>query len=233
MDPLSDFSEAKIPIPSNPQTTVLQVKEIFFSIQGESTFSGKPCVFVRLAGCPLRCTWCDTEYAFYGGTEMHLEEVLAQVRSYGCPLVEVTGGEPLHQQAAFPFIEALCQEKLEVLIETSGAIDISAVDSRARIILDIKCPGSKMEDRMYWENLHHIKEKDEIKFVINDRQDYDWAVEVVKRYRLTEQCPVLFSPVFEGLELRTMAEWILKDRLPIRFQVQLHKFIWNPEARGV
>ena len=218
---------------SSSPDTILRITEIFHSIQGESTFAGKPCVFVRLTGCPLRCTWCDTAYAFHGGTDMSLAAVLEQVKRYGCPLVEVTGGEPLSQEAAFPLIVRLCDEGLEVLIETSGAMDISPVDPRAKIILDIKCPGSDMEDRMRWDNLQHITQKDQIKFVISDRRDYDWAVDVVKRNYLADRCPVLFSPVFGGQELRPMAEWILQDRLPVRFQVQLHKFIWDPETRGV
>ncbi|MDT7042591.1 7-carboxy-7-deazaguanine synthase QueE [Candidatus Nitronereus thalassa] len=217
---------------SSPDST-LRITEIFHSIQGESTFAGEPCVFVRLTGCPLRCTWCDTAYAFHGGTDMSLATVLDQVKSYGCRLVEVTGGEPLSQAAAFPLIAGLCDEGLEVLIETSGAMDISTVDPRAKIILDIKCPGSDMEDRTRWDNLQHITQKDQIKFVISDRRDYDWAVDVVHRHHLADRCPVLFSPVFGGQELRPMAEWILQDRLPVRFQVQLHKFIWNPETRGV
>ncbi len=218
---------------SNTEEKILRVTEIFYSIQGESTYAGQPCVFVRLTGCPLRCTWCDTAYAFHGGTDMSLDAVLEQVSRYGCPLVEVTGGEPLSQSAALGLITGLCDEGFEVLIETSGAIDISPVDARAQIILDIKCPGSDMEDRTCWENLDHITEKDQIKFVISDRRDYDWAVDVVKQNQLTERCPVLFSPVFEGQALRPMAEWILQDRLAVRFQVQLHKFIWDPDTRGV
>ena len=225
-------------LPMNQSTSgfeslTLRVTEIFHSIQGESTYAGQPCVFVRLTGCPLRCTWCDTAYAFHGGTDMSFEAILKQVKGYDCPLVEVTGGEPLSQPAASHLITYLCDEGLEVLIETSGAIDISPVDSRAKIIMDIKCPGSEMKDRMRWENLDLISQKDQIKFVISDRRDYDWAVDVVKRYQLANRCPVLFSPVFEGQALRSMAEWILQDRLPVRFQVQLHKFIWDPETRGV
>lgn len=164
---------------------------------------------------------------------MSLDTVLEQVTSYGCPLVEITGGEPLSQTVALDLITRLCDERFEVLIETSGAIDISPVDSRAQIIMDIKCPGSEMDDRTCWNNLEHITEKDQVKFVISDRRDYDWAVDIVKQYQLTERCPVLFSPVFGGQELRPMAEWILQDRLPVRFQVQLHKFIWDPNTQGV
>ena len=171
---------------------------------------------------------------------MSLEAVVDQVKGYGCPLVEVTGGEPLAQAAAFELITRLCEERFDVLIETSGALDIAPVDSRASIILDVKCPGSEMDDRMRWDNLQCIRHKDQVKFIIGDRRDYEWAVDVVTRYRLTETCPVLFSPVF-GLEgnderhpvLRPLAEWILQDRLPVRLQVQLHKFIWDPDMRGV
>ncbi len=211
----------------------LRVTEIFHSIQGESTHAGEPCVFVRLTGCPLRCTWCDTAYAFHGGTEMSLDAVVDDVKRYGCSLVEVTGGEPLAQSAALALITRLCEEALDVLLETSGAIDITPVDSRATIILDVKCPGSAMEDRMCWDNLRHIRPKDQIKFVIGNRGDYDWAVDVVKRYHLAERCPVLFSPVFGEQALRPLAEWILRDRLPVRVQVQLHKFIWDSNARSV
>lgn len=218
---------------SNPPSSLLKVTEIFHSIQGESTHAGEPCVFVRLTGCPLRCTWCDTAYAFYGGTDMSLETVVDQVKRYGCPLVEVTGGEPLAQSAAFALITRLCEEGFDVLIETSGAIDISPVDSRATIILDVKCPGSAMDDRMCWDNLRYIRQKDQIKFVISGRRDYDWAVDVVKRSQLAEKCPVLFSPVSGAQELQPLAEWLLQDRLPVRLQVQLHKFIWAPDARGV
>ena len=164
---------------------------------------------------------------------MSLESVLEQVNSYACPLVEVTGGEPLAQPAAFPLVTKLCDEGFEVLIETSGSIDITPVDSRAQIIMDIKCPGSEMENQMRWENIQHITTKDQIKFVISNRQDYDWAVNIVKRNHLTGRCPVLFSPAFGSQDLRLMAEWILEDGLQIRFQVQLHKIIWDPETRGV
>ncbi len=211
----------------------LRVTEIFYSIQGESTRAGEPCVFVRLTGCPLRCAWCDTAYAFHGGVEMSLDAVLEQVRGYGCSLVEVTGGEPLAQSAALALLTRLCEEGFEVLLETSGAVDIAPVDARAAVILDVKCPGSAMDDRMCWDNLRHIRRNDQVKFVIGDRGDYDWAVDVMKRYQLAERCPVLLSPVFGGQAVRPLAEWILQDRLPVRLQVQLHKFIWDPNARSV
>ncbi|MBM4125489.1 MAG: 7-carboxy-7-deazaguanine synthase QueE [Nitrospira sp.] len=211
----------------------MHVTEIFHSIQGESTYVGQPCVFVRLTGCPLRCTWCDSAYAFSGGTEMTIGEVLAKVSAYGCPLVEVTGGEPLHQPEAFPLIAALCDEGYEVLVETSGAIDIAPVDRRAHIILDVKCPGSEMADRMRWDNLPKLTDKDEAKFVIQDRADYDWAKAIVEQHGLAQRCTVLFSPVFGVLEPRLLTEWILADRLPVRLQLQVHKYVWAPDMRGV
>ena len=211
----------------------MRVTEIFHSIQGESSHAGQPCVFVRLTGCPLRCTWCDSEYTFSGGTDMTLEEVLAKVQAYGCPLVEVTGGEPLHQPEAFTLIERLCADGYDVLVESSGAIDISPMDRRARVILDVKCPGSGMLDRMDWKNLDRVTAKDELKFVIKDRADYEWARDLVKTHKLEDRCTILFGPVFGVLEPRLLAEWVLADRLPVRFQLQLHKFIWAPDMRGV
>lgn len=214
-------------------SSILRVTEIFHSIQGESSYAGQPCVFVRLTGCPLRCTWCDSSYTFSGGTEMSLDEVLAKVRTYGCRLVEVTGGEPLHQPEAFSLIAALCEESYEVLVETSGAIDIAPVDKRAHVILDVKCPGSGMLDRMHWANLALLTGKDEAKFVIQDRADYDWAADILEQYGLAQRCTVLFGPAFGLLEPRLLAEWILADRLPVRFQLQLHKYVWAPDMRGV
>lgn len=211
----------------------LKITEIFHSIQGESTRAGQPCVFIRLTGCPLRCTWCDTEYAFYGGTRMSVETIVRQVRAYECPLVEVTGGEPLHQPDSLVLLHQLCEAGLHVMLETSGALDISRVDERVSIILDVKCPGSGMTDRMRWDNLGHVSGKDEIKFVLKDRADYEWAREIVQHYALEERCPVHFSPVFGALHLPSLAEWILEDRLPVRLQLQLHKMIWDPETRGV
>ena len=211
----------------------MRVTEIFHSIQCESSYVGQPCVFVRLTGCPLRCTWCDTDYAFYGGQERSIGEVLAQVQDYGCPLVEVTGGEPLVQPDCLPFISRLCDAGYRVLLETSGAIDIDPVDPRVHVILDVKCPGSGMTDRMHWPNLSRLAAKDEAKFVLADRADYDWAKEILAQYGVTARCPVLFSPVFGSLAVRELAEWILADRLPVRFQLQMHKYIWAPDMRGV
>ena len=211
----------------------MRITEIFHSIQGESSYVGQPCVFVRLTGCPLRCTWCDTDYAFYGGTECSIDEVLAKVHTYGCRLVEVTGGEPLVQPESFPLMTRLCNAGYTVLLETSGAIDIAPVDPRAHIILDVKCPGSGMTDRMHWPNLSQLATKDEAKFVLANRADYDWARETLAEYDLASRCTVLFSPVFGSLDVRELAEWILADRLPVRFQLQMHKYIWAPDMRGV
>src|SRR5690348_16655945 len=211
----------------------MRVTETFYSIQGESTYVGLPCTFIRLTGCPLRCTWCDTEYSFYGGAERSLDDLMAAVRAYGCQLVEVTGGEPLHQPDALGLINALCDEGYTVLIETSGAIDVSPVDARAHVILDVKCPGSGMTDRMDWANLDRLQPKDEAKFVIKDRADYEWASSILKQYDLARRCPVLFSPVHGELELRPLAEWVLADKLPVRIQLQMHKYIWSPTMRGV
>ncbi len=211
---------------------MLRVTEIFYSIQGESSFAGRPCVFVRLAGCNLRCRWCDSEYTFTGGDKLDLEAVLETVRAFGCPLVEVTGGEPLAQPEAFELIRRLCEEGLQVLIETSGSIDITPVDPRARIILDIKCPGSGESKKNRWANLDELRPHDEIKFVVADRADYEWARAVI-RERALQRWTLLFSPVWAELDLKPLAEWILEDRLPARLQTQLHKHIWGADARGV
>jgi 7-carboxy-7-deazaguanine synthase len=211
----------------------MRITEIFHSIQGESSYAGQPCVFVRLTGCPLRCTWCDTDYAFHGGQEYSLEEILEKVRTYGCHLVEVTGGEPLAQPEILLFLTRLCNAGYTVLLETSGAIDIAPVDPRVHVILDVKCPGSGMTDRMHWPNLSQLAAKDEAKFVLADRADYDWAREILARYDLASRCTVHFSPVFGSLDMRELAEWILADKLPVRLQMQLHKFIWAPDMRGV
>lgn len=213
--------------------TSLRVNEIFFSVQGESSKAGLPCVFVRLTGCPLRCTWCDTEYAFYEGRTMFIQEILEQVRSYGCPLVEVTGGEPLHQAHALVLLSELCNAGYHVMLETSGAFDVSGVDQRVSIIMDVKCPGSGMADRMRWINLDHLSDKDEVKFVVKDRADYEWTRDVIRRHGLDRRCSILLSPVAGALALQPLAEWILEDRLPVRLQLQLHKYIWDPQTRGV
>ncbi len=211
---------------------MLRITEIFHSIQGESTHSGRPCVFVRLTGCNLRCRWCDSEYTFTGGERIPLDDVIARVKSYGCNLVEVTGGEPLAQAESFDLIRRLCEEGFEVLIETSGSIDISPVDDRARMILDIKCPGSGEPEKNRWSNLDELRPLDEIKFVIADRADYDWARGIIEEKQLAGR-ELLFSPVWGELDLKTLAEWMLADRVPARLQTQLHKHIWGADVHGV
>ena len=211
----------------------LKVNEIFHSIQGESTHAGRPCVFVRLTYCNLRCTYCDTEYAFFEGRERPLEEILAEVGRYGCRLVEVTGGEPLIQKETTLLLGRLLENGHEVLLETSGAWPIETVPDGVKIIMDLKTPGSGMVSKNHWENLRHLDGDDEIKFVICDRADYEWARGIVGEHDLTAQHTVLFSPSFGQLEADDLAEWILADRLPVRLQLQMHKFIWSPTARGV
>lgn len=211
----------------------LTINEIFHSIQGESTHMGRPCTFVRLAYCNLRCTWCDTPYAFDEGTEMTLDAILARVRSFGCNLVEVTGGEPLSQGEVLVLMTRLCDEGYEVLLETGGSLDITVVDARVRRIVDIKCPGSGMGGKNLWSNVGHLRQGDEAKFVIADRADFDWAAGVISRHDLAARCTVLMSPVFGVLQPVDLARWILDERLPVRFQLQMHKYIWEPAARGV
>ncbi len=211
----------------------MRITEIFHSIQGESSYAGRPCVFVRLTGCPLRCGWCDTPYAFYEGTERTIDSILSEVETYDCALVEITGGEPLAQTEVHGLISAFADRDYTVLIETSGAMDIAPVDRRATLIMDLKCPGSGMVDRNRWGNLSLLKPNDEVKFVIRDRVDYDWAVAAIRDYGLCDRHRVLLSPVFGALEPQALAEWILADRLPVRFQLQLHKLIWDPAMRGV
>lgn len=210
----------------------MRITEIFHSIQGESTHVGRPCVFVRLTGCNLRCVWCDSAYTFTGGTQMSIDEVLKHVHGYGCRLVEVTGGEPLAQPESFDLIRRLCDEGFEVLIETSGSIDTAPVDPRAKIILDVKCPGSGEESTNHWPNLDRLREHDEVKFVIADRRDYEWARDVVAARNLWQRT-VLFSTAWDRLDMKLLAEWMLADRVPARLQTQLHKHIWGADATGV
>ncbi len=211
----------------------LRITEIFHSIQGESSQVGRPCSFVRLTGCNLRCVWCDTAYAFEGGEDMELEEILRCVGSHGAPLVLVTGGEPLAQAGVHSLMLGLLNLGKEVMIETGGSLDISGIDPRVRIVLDLKCPGSGMEAKNCWDNLKSLKPTDEVKFVLNDRSDYEWARRVLREKRLDQHAGVLFSPVFGVLDSRELAEWILQDRLNVRLQLQIHKLIWAPDMRGV
>lgn len=213
---------------------MLTINEIFHSIQGESTFVGEPCVFVRLTACDLRCVWCDTPYAFHEGRRMSIDEVLAEVDRYGCPTVEITGGEPLLQQEVYPLMERLLAGGKRVLIETGGHRSINQVPAGVIRIMDVKCPGSGEASKMDWDNLRRVTSHDQIKFVIKDRTDYEYARGVVDRERLVGRvAAILFSPVHGVLDARQLAEWILADRLPVRLQLQAHKFIWPPETRGV
>jgi len=212
---------------------VLRVNEIFHSIQGESTQAGEPCVFVRLTGCNLRCSWCDTAYAFHAGSEMSVEEVVARVRGYGCRLVEVTGGEPLLQREAVPLLEALLRAGHDVLLETGGSLPIDRVPRGVRRIVDVKCPGSGEQARNHWENLAELDAGDEVKFVLAGRADYDWAVREIRERGIGGRCPILFSPVHGRLDPAELAAWVLADRLPVRLQLQLHKILWPGVLRGV
>ncbi|MFQ5930101.1 MAG: radical SAM protein [Acidobacteriota bacterium] len=211
----------------------LVVNEIFFSIQGESSYAGRPCAFVRLTYCNLRCNYCDTEYAFDEGQKMSLEEIVEKVEDYPTDLVEITGGEPLLQPAVFPLIERFLDDGKTVLIETGGSLDIRPVDRRAVLIYDIKCPESGMVKKNLWGNLPHLKPQDEIKFVVASHQDYEWAKAKLGELGLTKKHTVLFSPVWDRLDPRELAEWVLKDGLSVRLQVQLHKILWGAKARGV
>ncbi len=208
----------------------LRVTEIFHSLQGETSRAGRPTVFVRLTGCPLRCGYCDTAYAFQGGESLSQDEVLARVALHGTALVCVTGGEPLAQRGTPALLTALCDAGYDVSLETSGALDIRPVDARVSRIVDIKTPGSGEMERNLWQNLDVLNARDELKFVLTDEADYEWAREMLRSRDLAARCPVLFSPV-HGSNARQLAEWILRDRLPVRLQLQLHKLLWD-DARG-
>ncbi|HGY56796.1 MAG TPA: 7-carboxy-7-deazaguanine synthase QueE [Caldithrix abyssi] len=211
----------------------LKINEIFYSIQGESTFAGRPCIFVRLTYCNLRCTYCDTEYAFHEGEERTLQQIMQEIKEYACDLVEITGGEPLIQKNVYPLMTNLADAGYTVLLETGGHLNIAQVDPRVRRIVDIKCPSSGESDKVHWDNIALLTDLDEVKFVIGDREDYEWAKAILEKYNLNERCPVLFAPVFGQLKNKHLAEWILEDRLNVRFQLQMHKYIWPPEQRGV
>ena len=211
--------------------TRLRITEIFASVQGEASRSGLPTVFVRLTGCPLRCTWCDTEYAFHGGTTRTLDDILAEIAGHGLPQVCVTGGEPLAQKGCLTLLTALCDAGYDVSLETSGALDIGAVDPRVSRIMDLKAPGSGEADKNRLANLDHLGPRDEVKIVIADVDDYAWAQQQLATHQLATRCAVLFSPVEGRLAPATLAQWIVRDRLPVRFQIQLHKVLWA-DARG-
>ena len=213
---------------------MLTVNEIFHSIQGESTHAGRPCVFVRLTACDLRCSWCDTPYAFTEGRKMSVDEVVDRVQAYGCHVVEVTGGEPLLQQDVYPLMQRLLDAGKTVMLETGGHIDVGQVPPGVVRVIDVKCPGSGESEKNCWGNLDRLTPMDEVKFVIGDRADYDFARDVVAQHSLIGRCAaVLFSPVHGVLDARRLAEWVLADRLAVRVQLQIHKYIWTPETRGV
>ena len=213
---------------------MLSVNEIFYSIQGESTYAGKPCVFVRLAGCDLRCVWCDTPYAFNEGQKMSVDDVLKQVDAYRSPLVEVTGGEPLLQEDVYPLMDRLLERGRTVLLETGGQIDVSRVPGGVVKVMDVKCPASGESAKVEWANIDRLGSRDQVKFVIQDRRDYEFARDIATRHALDRRCAaVLFSPVHGVLDPRALSEWILEDRLPVRLQLQIHKHIWGADVRGV
>ncbi|MEE9448445.1 MAG: radical SAM protein [Ignavibacteriaceae bacterium] len=212
---------------------MLKVNEIYHSIQGESTNAGLPCVFIRLTGCNLRCSYCDTEYAFFEGNEISLDEIIEEVKKYNCKLVEVTGGEPLMQDESIKLMKKLCDEDFDVMLETAGNMPIKNVDKRVKIIMDLKCPSSEMMDKNLYENVDHLKKDDEVKFVIGNREDYNWMKEIISKYDLQNKCTLLASVVFGTLDPLTLVNWILEDKLDVRFQLQMHKYIWHPETKGV
>jgi 7-carboxy-7-deazaguanine synthase len=213
---------------------MLKINEIYHSIQGESTSAGRPCVFIRLTYCNLRCTYCDTEYAFYEGKDMSVQQVIDEIEKYKCKLVEITGGEPLVQvEECLELMKRLNDLDYEVMIETGGSLSIKEIDSRVKIIMDLKCPSSGMEKKNLYENVQYLKSTDELKFVIGNREDYEWSVEKLNKYHLQGKCEILFSVVFGELEPVDLVNWILEDKLDVRFQLQMHKYIWHPETKGV
>ena len=212
---------------------MLKVNEIYHSIQGESTKSGLPCVFVRLTYCNLRCTYCDTEYAFYDGEDKSIEGIIHEVKKFNCKLVEVTGGEPLVQKESQDLMKKLCDEGFDVMLETGGSLPIKDIDERVQIIMDLKCPSSKMEKKNLYKNIDYLKPKDELKFVIENREDYDWSKEIISKYDLKNKSEILFTVVFGELEPVSLVNWIIEDKLDVRYQLQMHKYIWHPETKGV
>ena len=213
---------------------MVTINEIFYSVQGESSYAGRPCVFVRLTACDLRCSWCDTPYAFHEGRKRTIDDVLDEVERFGCPLVEVTGGEPLLQNDVYPLIQQLLARGKTVLLETGGHRSTARVPEGVVTVLDVKCPGSGESARMDWTNLDRLRPHDEVKFVIRDRADYDYARDVIDRYQLAGRAAAIhLSPVHGVLDARVLSEWVLADRLPVRVQLQLHKYIWDATTRGV
>jgi len=211
----------------------LKINEIFHSIQGESSYTGLPCIFIRLTYCNLRCSYCDTEYAFYEGSDMTIKEILNKIEKYPTNLVMVTGGEPLIQKGCIDLMNQLLKKKYDVMIETSGSLSLNEVPKDVIKIVDFKCPTSNMMDKNDWTIINDINQTDEIKFVIGNREDYDWSKEMIKNYNLNKICPILFSPVYDNIDIQDLSEWILEDGIKVRLQIQLHKHIWNADAKGV
>ena len=212
---------------------MLTVNEIFKSLQGESSFTGRPCIFIRLTGCNLRCAWCDTEYAFYEGKQKSVKDIVDAIDPLGVPLVEITGGEPLMQEEVYGLMDALLAKDYQVLLETGGSLSVARVPERVIKIVDIKCPGSGEESKNLWDNLDHLNPTDEVKFVLADRADYEWSRDILQRHTIHQKAQVLFSPVYDTLGLKELAAWVLEDNLPVRVQTQLHKIIWGKDAIGV
>ena len=211
----------------------LKINEIFHSIQGESSYTGLPCIFIRLTYCNLRCSYCDTEYAFYEGSDMTIKEILNKIEKYPTNLVMVTGGEPLIQKGCIDLMNQLLKKKYDVMIETSGSLSLNKVPKDVIKIVDFKCPTSNMMDKNDWTIIKDINQTDEIKFVIGNREDYDWSKEMIKNYNLNKICPILFSPVYDNIDIQDLSEWILEDGIKVRLQIQLHKHIWDADAKGV
>ena len=211
----------------------LKINEIYFSVQGESSYSGLPCIFIRLTYCNLRCTYCDSEYSFYDGKKMKIHDILKEIKNYSCNLVEVTGGEPLLQKNCINLLNELIKNNYDVLLETSGSLSISDVPNKVINIIDFKCPSSKMDSKNMWDNINYLKKNDEIKFVIGDRIDYEWTKKKIEEYKLNQICDILISPVYGEIEPKEIVKWILEDNLKVRFQIQMHKEIWSADKKGV
>ena len=211
----------------------LKINEIYYSVQGESTHTGRPCIFIRLTYCNLRCSYCDTEYAFYEGKDMEIAHIMSEIQQWDCNLVEVTGGEPLFQEECIDLLHELINSNYEVMLETGGSLSISDVPKKVIKIVDFKCPSSKMEKKNMWSIVDDLQGHDEVKFVIGNREDFDWAKDKITEYSLDKICTLLFSPTFGEIDHQLIVEWILADNLPVRMQMQMHKMIWSPEEKGV
>ena len=211
----------------------LKINEIYYSVQGESTHAGRPCIFIRLTYCNLRCSYCDTEYAFYDGKDMEITYIMSEIKRWDCNLVEVTGGEPLFQDECIDLLNELVNSNYEVMLETGGSLSISDVPKKVVKIVDFKCPSSKMEKKNLWSIVDDLQGHDEVKFVIGNREDFDWAKDKITEYSLDKICTLLFSPTFGEIDPQLIVEWILADNLPVRMQMQMHKMIWSPEEKGV